>query len=506
MFSRLVDGTVPCIEGLINEAYSEGLIASSTQSGLTNSSFNLYTKANKFWSAIQSRVTTDDTGETFERLLKTLKTLPAIAHLQKKLERLAQYGPDREEVTDQPERAFSGPHPGGSFSGQHPIANVSGSSTATAPPDESIVDSSNLSVDSGVWQEPDSTLSLANHDLSSTSQPDFMPIDSVQHTHSQASEQPALTLEPAENSAVEETGKGTQNHTLVTSGGQQLAVPQPQSCSATTLTLDEALRSVRLNANLKDAELSQTKEELQKSRAENNSLQQQLEKLTKEKDREAQEKDKEINELRAKMQEREQKIVKLETRIARLDTQIAVLQTQIASFEKENEELKEKNKETSKSMVAQQTAASKKMIALEADYLSKMDCLRRDLKDAEDKKKDAVVELSKLETQLAKEKLAYEQKLSEMKAIVADKNMKEAQLEVQLAQERQKNAEIRAEMESDKREKAEIRAEMESDKREKAEIRAEDESAKRRCSEARAMDLEKQLASLRERLNETDTS
>ena len=71
-------------------------------------------------------------------------------------------------------------------------------------------------------------------------------------------------------------------------------------------------------------------------------------------------------------------------------------------------------------------------------------------------------------------------------------SLKEAKLEVQLAQERQKNAEIRAE--------------MESDKREKAEIRAEDESAKRRCSEARAMDLEKQLASLRERLNETDTS
>ena len=492
MFSRLVDGTVPCIEGLINEAYSEGLIASSTQSGLTNSSFNLYTKANTFWSAIQSRVTTDDTGETFERLLKTLKTRPSIAHLQKKLEHLAQYGPDCEEVTDQPERAFSGPHPGGSFSGQHPIAKFSGSSTATTPPDESIVDSSNLSVDSGVWQEPDSTLS-SNHDLSSTTQLDF--IDSVQHTHSsfiQASEQPAMTLEPAENSSVEETGKGTQNHTLVTSGGQQLAVPQPQSCSATTLTLDEALRSVRLNANLKDAELSQTKEELQKTRAENNSLQQQLEQLTKEKDREAQEKDKEINELRAKMQEREQKIVKLETRIARLDTQIAGLQTQIASFEKENEELKEKNKETLKSMEAQQTAASKKMIALEADYLSKMDSLRRNLKYAEDKKKDAVVELSKLETQLAKEKLAYEQKLSEMKAIVADKNMKEAKLEVQLAQERQKNAEIRAE--------------MESDKREKAEIRAEDESAKRRCSEARAMDLEKQLASLREHLNETDTS
>jgi len=44
----------------------------------------------------------------------------------------------------------------------------------------------------------------------------------------------------------------------------------------------EVVKSVRHDTYLKDAELSQTRDELQKSHAKNNSLKQQLKQLTKE--------------------------------------------------------------------------------------------------------------------------------------------------------------------------------------------------------------------------------
>lgn len=466
LYSDLVKGTESCIEGLINEAYSKDLIASSTQSGLINSSYGLYEKATKFWTSIQCSVDTDDSGQSFERLLQMLKMQPAITHLQTKLERFAQFGPDYGKLTDLPVRAFSGPHPGGSLSSQHPIANFSGASAATPPPkntDANFVDSSNPSMDSGfAWQEPDSSLS-SNHDLSSTSKPEFVSVDCEQLVkHTSSSGQP-VTPQPAERSSVEETGDGT-------SGGHQL-VTQPQSCGTTTLVsldaIGDALRTVRLDVNLKDAELSQAKEELQKSHAENDSLRHELEQLTKEKqdkDKEVQEKDEEINQLNTKIQEKEQ--------------QIARLETEIASFEKENEELKEKHDKIVKSMEAQQSAADKEIEALEHQYRVRIDDLQRSLKDAEEKKKDAEVELATLKADLATERWLYQRKICELNGIIADKSIKEARLDTQLAQERQKNAEIRAEVESDKR----------------------------RRSEAYAKELEKKLAALRERYNETDTS
>jgi len=501
LFSDLVKETESCIEGLINEAYSKDLIASSTQSGLINSSYGLYEKATKFWTSIQSSVDTDDSGQSFERLLQMLKTQHAITHLQTKLERFAQFGPDYGKLMDQPVRAFSGPYPGGSLSGQHPIANFSGASAATPLPkntDANFVDSSNLSMDSGfAGQEPDSILS-SNHDLSSTSEAEFsVSVDCVQPVeHASSSGQPVSTPQPVESSSVEETGDGT--HTLVTPGGHQL-VPQSQGCSTTTLVsldaIGDALRTVRLDVNLKDAELSQAKQELKKSHAENDSLRHELEQLTKEKqdkDKEVQEKDEEINQLNTKIQEKEQ--------------QIARLETEIASFEKENEELKEKYDKIVKSMEAQQSAADEEIEALEHQYRVRIDDLQRSLKDAEDKKKDAEVELATLKADLATERWLYQRKICELKDIIADKSIKEARLDTQLAQERQKNAEIRAEVESDKRRHSEAYAkELEKKLAAKndAEIRAQVE---RRRSEAYAKELEKKLAALRERYNETDTS
>lgn len=486
LYSDLVKGTESCIEGLISEAYSKNLIASSTQSGLINSSYGLYEKATKFWTSIQYSVDTDDSGQSFVRLLQMLKTQPAIAHLQTKLERFAQFGPDYGKLTDQPVRAFSGPHPGGSLSGQHPIANFSGASAAAPPPkntDTNLVDSSDLSMDSGfAWQEPDSIPS-SNHDLSSTSKPEFVSVDCEQPVEHTSSSGRPVTPQPAVRSSVEETGDGT-------SGGHQL-VTQPQSCGTTTLvSLGDALRTVRL-----DAELSQAKEELQKSHAENDSLRHELEQLTKEKqdkDKEVQEKDEEINQLNTKIQEKEQQIARLETEIAR--------------FEKENEELKEKYDRIVKSMEAQQSAADEEIEALEHQYRVRIDDLQRILKDAEDKKKDAEVELATLKADLATERWLYQRKICELKDIIADKSIKEARLDTQLAQERQKNAEIRAEVESDKRRHSEAYAKELEKKlaaKNNAEIRAEVE---RRHSEAYVKELEKKLAALKERYNETDTS
>lgn len=441
-----------------------------------------------------SAVSTLMTGQSFERLLQMLKTQPAITHLQTKLERFAQFGPDYGKLTDLPVRAFSGPHPGGSLSSQHPIANISGASAATPLPkntDANFVDSSNPSMDSGfAWQEPDSILS-SNDDLSSTSKPEFVSADCVQPVEHTSSSGGPVTLQPAESSSVEETRDDT-------SGGHQLVL-QPQSCGTTTLVsldaIDDALKTVRLDVNIKDAELSQAKEELQKSHAENDSLRHELEQLTKEKqdkDKEVQEKDEEINQLNTKIQEKEQ--------------QIARLETEIASFEKENEELKEKYDKIVKSMEAQQSAADEEIEALEHQYRVRIDDLQRSLKDAEDKKKDAEVELATLKADLATERWMYQRKICELKDIIADKSIKEARLDTQLAQERQKNAEIRAEVESDKRRHSEAYAKELEKKlaaKNNAEIRAQVE---RRRSEAYAKELEKKLAALRERYNETDTS
>lgn len=68
MFADLVTGTEAYIEGLINTAYSNDLVAYTVQSGLVNSPFAPYEKSSKFWSAIQDKVKTDGTDESFKCL------------------------------------------------------------------------------------------------------------------------------------------------------------------------------------------------------------------------------------------------------------------------------------------------------------------------------------------------------------------------------------------------------------------------------------------------------
>lgn len=64
MFADLVTGTEAYIEGLINTAYSNDLVAYTIQSGLVNSPIAPYEKSSKFWSAIQGKVKTDGTDES----------------------------------------------------------------------------------------------------------------------------------------------------------------------------------------------------------------------------------------------------------------------------------------------------------------------------------------------------------------------------------------------------------------------------------------------------------
>lgn len=502
MFADLVTGTEAYIEGLINTAYSNDLVAYTIQSGLVNSPIAPYEKSSKFWSAIQGKVKTDGTDESFKCLLATLATLPAIKHLLTRLTNLAQFGGEDvpDSTSSHPARAISGPYPGRSPSGQQSTARFDGASAAKPPEvtgtsfeKSSLADSSYRSVDSGLYcqdsaaSEPESLLQFqqtqANGSVLSTSEQEV-------HLPHRPGLEPTVHLAAKETSSVEETRENClSSDNLVTSGGQQL-IPRVHLVSRSS-TL-EALINISHDVQQKEAQLIQKNEEVMEKTAECNSLREEVKRLQDKEQRfirEMCEKDKEMQCLRDEIQEKGEEIKRLKLKIA--------------DMEKENEELRMKYGAKLASLRDKQAATQKEYELTKQQFEATIMELENSRKAAEERKNDVELERAKLSEKLhvqqahyTNEMLMHEKETSKLKEIIADREKNEERMKVQLAQERQKSAEMETQVEREKRRNAELEASIAIKQAEEEVQKRKKIEQKHRDSEIHVQDLEKEVERL----------